>query len=37
MNPFTTLTAIAVTMPEQLTPEQQEIFKQFADQAGLAY
>ncbi len=31
------LVEIAVTMPEQLTPEQQEIFKQFADQAGLAY
>lgn len=31
------LVEIAVTMPEHLTPEQQELFKQFADQAGLAY
>ena len=31
------LVEIAVTMPDHLTPEQQELFKQFADQAGLAY
>ncbi len=31
------LVEIAVTMPEVLTPEQRELFKQFADQAGLAH
>jgi molecular chaperone DnaJ len=31
------LVQVQVTVPEQLTPEQQEILKQFAEAAGLAY
>jgi len=31
------LVEIGVTMPEQLTPEQEELFKQFADSAGLPH
>jgi len=31
------LVQVQVTLPEQLTPEQQELLKQFAESAGLAY
>ena len=31
------LVQVQVTVPEQLTPEQQELLKQFAESAGLAY
>ncbi|MHB1329128.1 MAG: molecular chaperone DnaJ [Gemmatimonadales bacterium] len=31
------LVEISVTMPEQLSPEQEELFKQFADSAGLPH
>ncbi|HUR95550.1 MAG TPA: J domain-containing protein [Gemmatimonadales bacterium] len=31
------LVQVQVTVPEQLTPEQQEILKRFADSAGMAY
>ena len=31
------LVQVQVTVPEKLTPEQQDLLKQFAESAGLAY